>query len=108
MGTRTAACGATAVPGLMGGTVAHHLSLPFLIPAQAPRDPGAMPSASGTPVCFLLGSLQPQAAQGGSGGILSAVPPVQSFLSHSGNTEDAGWVGGREDCGAQAGGAWAW
>lgn len=34
--------------------------------------------------------------------MLSAVTPVQSFLSRPGNTEDAGRVRGWEDCGVQA------
>lgn len=99
-GARAAAHGAVAVPGLAAGAVG-------LPPPALSRHPctGSLRARCCAPYpglsCVLPAwSLQPQAAQGGSG-ILSAVTPVPSFLSCPGNT--GRWpCGAREDCGVQA------
>lgn len=102
MGTRTAACGATAVPGLTGG----HCCPSFFSPIPHPCTGSSRPRCHA--VCLGHSCVLPArvtAASGCTGRVkrrLERSSSVQSFLSHSRNTEDAGCGGGREDCGVQA------
>lgn len=82
-------------PGLTGGTVAHHPSLPR--PSSLHRLLQT-PGLCHLPRARLRASLWPQTAGEGQRHAECSHPsPV--FLSRPGNTEDAGRVRGWEDCG---------